>query len=290
MPRSMTGYGTAEGEVSGGRLAVEIRTVNHRHLNVQLKLPAALQHLEGDLRARVGRRLERGHVTVGLRWVETPPTAATVRVDLARARALVDALTQLREELGLAGEIDVGFVARQPDVLSLVESDTAVDTDAVGALLDRSLDAVSEMRAREGAALAGELLARLAAIEEHVAGVAARTPARLETERQRLRNAVRELMDGADPDEARLAQEIAILADKLDVTEEIVRLRAHLAAARAALEAEGAVGRRLAFLGQEMLREVNTIGSKANDAAIVQAAVAMKEELEKYREQVENLE
>lgn len=287
----MTGYGAAEGAVSGGRLAVEIRTVNHRHFNVQFKLPTLLQPLEQDLRTRLRARIERGHVMLTARWVEAAPRAAAVRVDIERARAVLAALTELQRALDLPGEIDVGFIARQPEVLTLPETgEVEIDASAVAELLGRALDEVVQMRCREGTALAADLGERLAAIAAHLSEVERQAPSRLESERDRLRRAVGELLDGASLDEARLSQEIALLAERLDISEELVRLRTHLAAGRAALAEDGAVGRRLAFLGQEMLREINTIGSKANDASIAQDVITMKGELEKFREQVENVE
>src|SRR2546422_570062 len=197
----MTGFGTADGSALGGRLRIEIRTVNHRYYNPQFKLPFELAGVEGPLRERLRQLLDRGHVAVVARWLEPPPGEGTVSVDLARARQLVAALKALKRKLKLKGEPDLAFV-----------------------------------------------------------------------------------------DEQRLAVEIALLADRVDVTEELVRLRTHVAACREALGKEGAVGKQLGFLAQEVLREVNTIGSKANDAAITQAVIAMKGELEKFREQLENLE
>jgi uncharacterized protein (TIGR00255 family) len=204
---------------------------------------------------------------------------------------VVAALTELKTALGLRGEIDLGFVARQPEVLSPGETEEPVlDQAGLLALLDGALDAVIAMREQEGTALHRELETRLANLETALGTIEAQAPRRLERERDRLRDAVRELLDGRPLDEDRLGQEIALLADKLDVTEEAVRLKAHFAACRDALGGDGAVGRRLAFLGQEMLREVNTIGSKANDVEISQTVIGMKGELEKVREQVENLE
>src|SRR5207245_2161523 len=190
----MTGFGTADGSALGGRLRIEIRTVNHRYYNPQFKLPFELAGVEGPLRERLRQLLERGHVAVAARWLEPPPGEGTVSVDLARARQ----------------------------------------------------------------------------------GVEARAPARLAAELERLKKAVAELAAGVRVDEQRLAVEIALLADRVDVTEELVRLRTHVAACREALGKEGAVGKQLGFLAQEVLREVNTIGSKANDAAITQAVIAMK--------------
>lgn len=281
----------AEGPLHGGRLAVEVRTVNHRHFNTQFRLPSPLQRCEAELRNRLKERLDRGQVALQARWTEEPPKSGAIRVDVERARAVVAALLELKQALGLSGEVDLGFVARHPEVLTAPqEDDGAMDSDGFFALVDRAVSAVLAMRDREGAALGEALAAHLETIESRLAEVEAQAPQRVLAERDRLRAAVAELLEGHQLDEARLQQEIALLADRLDVHEEIVRLRTHLAAAREALAASGAVGRQLAFLGQEMLREINTIGSKANDTRITHAVIAMKGELEKFREQVENIE
>jgi uncharacterized protein (TIGR00255 family) len=204
---------------------------------------------------------------------------------------VIEAVTRLKDAVELPGEIDLAFVARQPEVLaSGDEEDPAVDQRQLLGLLDRAVDDVVASRSQEGAAMARELEHRLDNIEAHLGTVERRAPERLTRERERLRESVRELLDGRSIDEDRLAQEIAFIADKLDVTEEIVRLKTHLGACRQILVSEGAVGRQLGFLGQEMLREINTIGSKANDAEIGHVVIGMKGELEKIREQSENVE
>jgi len=292
VPRSMTGFGVADGDLAGGRIQVEIRTVNHRHLNVQLRLPPTLQALEEPLRNLLRTRLDRGAVTVQARWIEEPPRPTAVRVDIDRARDVVRALAELREVLDLPGEIDLAFVARQPEVLvtSVAETEAITDADPFLAVVSGALDAVQAMREREGEALARDLHERLATIATELEAVRARAPERVTAERDRLRAAVETLLDGKSMDEQRLAQEIALLADRLDVNEEMVRLRTHLDAAEAALGKLEPIGRTLGFLAQEMLREINTIGSKANDAEIAQRVIVMKGALEKFREQLENLE
>src|SRR6266704_720894 len=247
----MTGFGSAEGKVLGGRLSIEIRSVNHRYFNPQLKLPFELGGVEGPLRERLRQLLERGHVTVSARWIEAPQREAAVAVDLARARQLVAAAKELKKRLKLKGEVDLAFVARQPDVLNAHQDGSApAQWSEVEPIAERAVQELLGMRAREGAALAA----------------------------------------GVQIDEQRLAVEVALMADRVDITEELVRLRTHLAACRAALATDGAVGKQLGFLAQELLREVNTIGSKANDAGIAQTVIAMKGELEKLREQLDNLE
>lgn len=289
--RSMTGFGSAEGAVAGGRLRLEVRTVNHRHLSVQLKLPAELQALEADLRERLRSHLERGHVTVGARWVEEPPQAAGVRVDLERAGALVAALRDVGKALGVPGDVDLATVARLPDVVRVVHSEATVEPAAALSILDRAAAACVKMREREGRALAADLLGRLQKLSGYAAFIAERAPARVTAERDRLAAAVRELAGGVAVDPNRLAQEVAFLADRLDITEELVRFGTHVAAMEGALsDSKAAVGKQLGFLMQELGREANTMGSKANDAAIAETVIAIKGELEKIREQIENLE
>ncbi len=291
MPRSMTGFGTADGPLGGGRLAVEVRTVNHRHFSTQFRLPSELQQFEGDIRQRLRERIERGHAALTARWTDQPLRGTSLQINLERAQEVSRALTELKGALDLPGEVDLGFVARQPDVLHYADSEQpGLDVEEFLRLIDRAVDTVVAMREREGAALGEDLTARLAAIDALLNEVGERAPQRLTGERDRLQRAVAELLDGRPLDESRLSQEIALLADKLDITEEMVRLRTHVGAFREALGSEGGVGRQLSFLGQEILREVNTIGSKANDAAIAQHVIKMKGEVEKIREQVENIE
>ncbi|PYP36510.1 MAG: hypothetical protein DMD48_12685 [Gemmatimonadetes bacterium] len=247
----MTGFGSAEDRVSSGRLRIEIRTVNHRYFNAQLKLPADLGGVEIEMRERLRQLLERGHVAVTARWIEGPAAERQVTVDLSRAKQVVAAAQQLKKKLRLKGSVDLAFVARH---------------------------------------LAAELNARLDALEAAARTIEEQAPARLTAEHERLKQAVAELTAGVTIDAQRLALEIALLADRLDITEELVRFRAHVAAARAALTSDQAVGKQLGFLAQELLREVNTMGSKANDARITHTVIAMKGDLEKFREQLENLE
>ena len=291
VPNSMTGFGSAEGPVGDGRLEIELRTVNHRHLNTQLRLPAKLQDVEVELRELVRRHIHRGHVTLAARWTQEISTDSRIALNIDRARDVVTALEELKKTLGLDGPIDIGFVARQPDVLTFAQSESGeFDGGEVRAVAEVALEQLAAARAKEGEALGAELARLLTSIEQQLSEVERRAPDRITAERDRLRAAVADLLDGRRLDEDRLAQEIALLADKLDITEEIVRLRAHLAAARDHLISTEPIGKRLGFLGQEMLREINTIGSKGNDTTIARAVIAMKGELEKFREQTENLE
>jgi uncharacterized protein (TIGR00255 family) len=291
LPYSMTGFGAAEGSVAGRRLRVEIRTVNHRYFNLSAKLPSELSAMEVDMRERLRRDFDRGHITVQARWTESPETDPGFGVDLDRARLVATRLRELQSALGLGGEITVDLIARQPDVLTYsANGSTEIGWAEVEPVVAKAGQECRAMRAREGEALTRELRHRLDLLDRSVEQIGLRAPERLLRERDRLRSAVAQLLDGRPVDEERLAQELAFLADKLDITEELVRFRAHVAAAREAMSGDQPVGKRLGFLAQELGREVNTIGSKAGDAEIAQLVVAMKGELEKFREQLENLE
>jgi uncharacterized protein (TIGR00255 family) len=225
-----------------------------------------------------------------VRWVEWPAQAESPAVNLEKARAVVARLRELQQALDLPGEVDLTMVARQPDVFGASQEEAPVlEWIAIGPVVAGAVAACQGMREREGAALAVELRHRLAEMETAAGVIASRAPERIIRERDRLRAAVATLMDGKAPDEVRLAQEIAFLADRLDITEELVRFQHHLAACRDVLAGSGPAGKQLGFLAQELGREVNTMGSKANDSIITQQVILLKGELEKLREQLENL-
>jgi uncharacterized protein (TIGR00255 family) len=292
MIRSMTGFGTAEGQVGKARVAVEVRSVNHRFFSVSLKLPAALARWEGDVREVLRRGVTRGHVTLTAR-ADQAEAAAGSTIDEARLAAYVARLREIQRRHDLAGEVDLQTVLRLPDVVRASREEEEQGTaEELTAIVEKAVSALGTMREQEGARLVGFLEERLQVIEEAVQRLAVRAPARCIEQRDRLRDAVRELAEGVAIDEGRLAQEIAILADRLDVQEELERFRSHLSAFRTTLRdgsTEG-VGKRLGFVLQEMLREANTTGSKANDVELTRDVLVIKEELERAREQVENLE
>lgn len=293
MIRSMTGFGAAEGPVGGSRVSVELRSVNHRFFNPNLKLPSALSRWEGEVRESLRQRIARGHITVSARVVREDELATTV--DEVRFATVAAELKRLQDAHGLGGAVDVATVLRMPDVVRVTRDDEGVEAGTAEeflAVVAAATDALQGMREAEGGRLAAVIAERLALVEGAVGRIAARAPERMEAQRTRLRENVERLAGGIAVEPQRLAQEIAILADRLDVGEEIDRFASHLAAFRAALGGDGGeqVGKRLGFLLQEMLREANTTGSKANDAPMLQDVVAIKEELERIREQVENVE
>lgn len=243
------------------------------------------------MREALRRGISRGHVTLTAR-VDRAAADRGLVIDEERFATYVERLRGLQNRFGLAEALDLATVLRLPDVLVSDESGGEGNPAELVAIVDRAVGSLDEMRRAEGDRLSGYLLERLALIEQAVGRIAERAPVRLLEQRERLRQSVRELVEGVAVDEQRLAQEIAIMADRLDVSEEIARFRSHFAAFRDTLREGGTdgVGKRLGFLLQEMLREANTTGSKASDAAILRDVIAIKEELERIREQVENLE
>jgi uncharacterized protein (TIGR00255 family) len=289
--KSMTGFGSAEAAVGASRIAVEIKSVNHRFFSPSIKTPSALARLETDIRELLRQRVIRGHVTVSVRVgadVESGP-----KIDFARVAAYAEQVAALQQQFGMTQPVSMDVLLRLPQVITsedvATEPDKPEDTLAV---VRQALEEMDQMRAVEGRKLAAIIVERLDAIEGAMARVANRAPQRVIEQRDRLRKAVSELMGGTLPDEARIAQEIAMLADRLDVAEEIGRFATHISAFRATLASPppDGVGKRLGFLLQELLREANTTGSKGNDSAIVADVLAIKEDLERIREQVENLE
>lgn len=291
MIRSMTGFGAAEGRVGSSRVTVELRSVNHRFFNPTIKLPSAFARWEGEVREALRKQVARGHVTVFAR-AERDETRGS-SIDEVKFAQHVAQLRELQQRFSLGGELDIGTVLRMPEVFAAGEQED--DSGTAGelvAIVEEAARALTAMREQEGGRLAAFLDERIAVIGKAVARIAERAPQRLIEQRDRLRAAVQDLAGGIALDDARLAQEIAVLADRMDVSEELDRFQSHIHAFRAAL-GEGApdgVGKRLGFLLQELLREANTTGSKAADAVMLQDVVAIKEELERIREQVENLE
>jgi uncharacterized protein (TIGR00255 family) len=295
MIRSMTGYGDAEVDAPTGRLRLEVKTVNHRFFNTNIKTPSGFDRFEKAMTDALKPFILRGHVNAYLSLdrsvVALPPGAS---IDLQKARAYQAALEGLKEELELPGEPTLEMLARFSDIFRAPETDrtAGVEEADLVALVETAAAALRAMREAEGLRLAADLDERLTAIGARLDEIESRAPERLVEQRDKLRTAVQELSAHVDVDDDRLAREIAYLAEKWDINEEIVRFRSHIELFREAIEGNGAepVGKRLGFLVQEMLREANTVGSKANDATLAQASVAIKEEIERIREQVENVE
>src|SRR5688500_8234118 len=291
----MTGWGESARDTPAGRLRVEIKTVNHRHFNASLRTPHGFDRYEADIQAWLRAELARGHVSYSLSIERNGAASGDLpELDLQRAGRYRDLLRRLKDELGLAGDVEVGHVARFGEIFRAPdqEDEPELDAQVIRELTEDAVRAVIGMRESEGRRLADDLEGRLAAIGAQLDLVAQRAPERLGQERDRLRAVVRELGEQDTVDEERLAREIAYLAEEWDINEELVRFRAHVEQLRETLAAPAGepVGKRLGFLVQEMHREANTIGAKANDVAIARASVAIKEEIERLREQLENVE
>ena len=295
MIRSMTGFGEAERDTAAGRLRAEVRTVNHRFFSANLRLARPIERYEGQVREWLRSRLSRGHVNFSLRIERNGLAAdAGLKVDVERARKYLEALRTLQAELGLSGEIDVRLLSRFGDLIVFDDDSEQleVDVDEVRQVTEEAADAAVRMREQEGHRLAADLEDRLIGIEVALTGIEEAAPGRLLAERDRMHRVVSELLEGQALDPDRIAREIALIAERWDISEEVVRLRSHLELFRETVAADSAepVGKRLSFLIQEMHRESNTIGSKANDAAIEHRVIAIKDEIERLREQVENVE
>jgi uncharacterized protein (TIGR00255 family) len=294
MIRSMTGFGEAEVQTAVGVLRVEIRTVNHRFFSLNVRNPSALDRYEPQIKEWLKEHIARGHVNLTYRLEGTDAEGGpALALDLDRARQYLKAFQELKTRLDLPGEITLDLLAGQSDLIVREPTEAPeVEEQAVReATLAAARSAVA-MREEEGRSLRDDLEARLHGIGEALAAVAERAPDRLVEERDRLRRAVTELAADAGIDEDRLAREIALIADRWDVSEEIVRLRSHVDHFRGMLAEDSAepVGKRLSFLVQEMHREANTIGAKANDADVEHRVVDIKNEIERLREQVGNVE
>ena len=294
MIKSMTGYGRAEAVVGGRRFAVEMKSVNHRYLEVSLRLPSLLSAMEGEIKKRIGEQFSRGRVEVTLRVDGDGPAEAEGRLvlNLPLVRNIHALLTQMKEELNLEGEVTLAMMAAYRDafVPAEVTQDPETVWPGVAAILDAAIGELTEMRRREGGFLQQDLMARICLIETLLGEIDGRAPLVLGDYQKRLTDRVRELTCGMTIDEARLLQEVAILAEKSDITEEIVRFRCHIGQFGELLGADDAAGRKIDFLIQEMGREINTIGSKSGDAAISRNVIEIKSELAKLREQVQNIE
>jgi uncharacterized protein (TIGR00255 family) len=292
MIKSMTGYGKGERETAAGKITVEIRTVNHRYGEISIKMPRSFLAMEHEVKRQVSSRLKRGKIEVFVKQEMTISAGNQPLLNIPLAKAYHKAFVSLKEALGLGEPITLSLIAAQKDVLAGVDENLQND-DLMGDLLDTVKVAVEDldsMREKEGTALLEDITQRVSELDLLMAKVAERAPAVVEENIARLRERVLQLTSGQTVDESRLAQEIAIMADRCDITEELVRFRSHLQQFTSTLKSGEPVGRKLDFLLQELNREVNTVGSKANDSAIAAQVVSLKAEMEKIREQVQNIE
>lgn len=292
MIRSMTGYGRDQQLLHGRSITVEIRSVNHRYFEFSCRAPRGCAFLEDRLKRALQSAISRGKVEVSLTLQTIENRHTSVAVDHALAGQYLAALRALGEEYSLPDDLTLSVVARLPDVFTVCrdeedEEELAADVLSV---LQNALARFVAMRETEGERLRADVLSRLSVMEEHLSFVEERSPQTLAEYRARLTARLTELLNGAVPDENRILTEAGIVADRLAVDEETVRLRSHFAQLRKIMESTEPVGRKLDFLVQEMNRETNTIGSKCSDTAIAGHVVEMKSEIEKIREQIQNIE
>jgi len=292
MIKSMTGYGKNEITLESGRIIVEIRSVNHRYSEIFVKLPRTLLALENDVRKSVAKRLKRGKIEIYIQQEGLIGAGSLPVVNIPLAKAYYEAFAKMKDSLGLYDAIPLSLIAAQKDLMITDESANHVESlrEAIANAVKEAVANLDSMRLREGIILLEDLQKRRASLSGLIMRITELAPAVVAQNAAKLKTRVLQLAGDSGVDEQRLAQEIAFMADRCDITEELVRFNCHLKQLDETLELNEPVGRKLDFLLQELNREVNTIGSKANDAEITSFIVELKAELEKIREQVQNIE
>ena len=289
MARSMTGWGRGDITLGGDVYTVEVKTLNHRFIDISMRAPERFSSMETRIRDEIKRRFARGSFSVHINAVssETPP----MRLNVPMARLYMEASNGLKAELGVKGEMDLGTMLSLKDIFTFERKGSASDEDwgAVRAGLETALGQVEEWRAKEGGSLVADLFSRMETLEGLLFIVEMRIPKMVEGYRDRLKTEMEKILAGK-VEESRILLEAALFAEKTDTAEEATRLKSHLELFRTLLASAGPVGKKLDFLCQELGREINTIGSKANDVKITQTVIDMKGEVEKIREQVQNVE
>lgn len=292
MLKSMTGYGKGAASSSRGGFTVEIRSVNHRYGEVSVRVPRGFMSLENEVKRLVSSVMKRGKIDVIVQWEEATTPDTIPQIDHAAAKGYREAFSRLADELQLARQIPLTLIIAQKGVMK--DAVNSIDEAELQPLLisavQSAVTAIDAMRTREGDALAIDLQERRRQVTEWIENISSRVPLVVAEYRQKLKTRLDLLLDGVEMDETRLAQEIALMADRSDITEELVRLASHFSQFDDALRMPEPVGRKLDFLMQEMNREVNTIGSKSNDVEITTLVIRIKAEMEKMREQVQNVE
>ncbi len=292
MIKSMTGYGRGECQEEHKRIEAEVRSFNHRYLDISIRLPRKLNPLEGQARNLIKQRISRGRLEVSVQLEDSSGGEQKLNLDLSLAKDIHSALKSLQEHLQIPGEIRLETLTNFRDlfVRKEMEIDLEKEWTSLQTALENALTNLEQMRQNEGLNLRRDFLDRLQTVEDLVDQIGAKAPLTLQGCRDRLAERVAELSGGMEIDPSRLAQEVAFLAERSDITEELVRIKSHLKQFRELLDRPESLGRKMDFLLQEFNREANTIGSKANDAAISHLTVEIKSELEKMREQVQNVE
>jgi len=292
MLKSMTGFGRAEGETTLGRVVVESRSVNHRYCDINTKLPKRLSFFENRIKEIIRSQVSRGRIDVSLRLDTVGEEKVQLSVDLELAQQYYRVLQDLREKLQLKDEVTLNLLAGTKDLITAKEESGDIEPywQEILPILKQSFKNMDDMKRLEGESLTKDLQQRLEHIAQQLQIIKQQFPSHLKAILSRLHERLRSLLEGMEIDPSRFQQEIAFLAERTDITEEIVRAESHMAQFSSLLEGNEPVGRKMDFLLQEIHREVNTVSAKANDAEISQRVVEMKSELEKIREQVQNIE
>ncbi len=292
MIKSMTGFGRCEVAGNSRKFTVEIKAVNHRYLDVSIKMPKVLNFFEAAIRSELKKHISRGKVDVFVSYEDFSDKKSTIYYNRETAAEYLKHLRRMAEDFGLEDDVRVSVLSRFPEVFTMEDTDT--DEDEMWKELQQAVEGAADMfvkaRVAEGDNLREDLMGKLAGMKQLVAFVSERSPRIVEEYRQRLEERVREILGNAPVDEGRLLTEVTVFADKVCVDEELVRLRSHIEATEDTLRAGGSVGRKLDFIAQEMNREANTILSKASDLETSNAAIELKTEIEKIREQIQNIE
>ena len=292
MIRSMTGYGRSETVCEGQKITVEMKSVNHRFLELSMRLPSVFFQLETELKKKVSEKCKRGRIEINVRIEGESADNSKINYNLDTARGYFDILSKIKEEFNLSDEISLRTLTSFRDIFN-TPAETQLSPELISAVNDGLLEAITmmiKMRQDEGAVLYQDMQVRLGLIKEMVAAIKARAPQVVVEYQKRLADRVKELTAGYTLDEARLAQEVAIMAERSDITEEIVRLQSHIGQFEVLLQSDEAEGKKIDFLLQEMNREINTIGSKSNDLEIARQVIEAKSEMNKLREQAQNIE
>lgn len=292
MIKSMTGFGRCEIAEADRKITVEMKSVNHRYLDVTIKMPKKLNFFEAAIRTELKNYMQRGKVDLFITYEDFTESNVCVKYNKELAAEYMQYFDRMAEDFSLDNDIRVSTLARFPEILTMEEQ--TVDEEQLWQLLDKALKGAAEnfveTRIREGENLRNDLIAKLEGMLAHVDFITERSPEIIEEYKEKLTKKVEELLSDKQVDESRLLMEVTIFADKVCVDEELVRLRSHITATRDALLAGGSIGRKLDFIAQEMNREANTILSKTNDLAISNRGIDLKTEIEKVREQIQNIE
>lgn len=292
MIKSMTGYGSAKGSCGGLEITVELKSVNNRYLDCSVRLPRSFLFAEEAVKSRVGKHISRGKTDVFISVDSSGADDTVVKVNESLAKGYAAAISEIAEITGLPNTLDAAAIGRFPDVLSVEkkEADRDALSEALSDIVEKALCEFDSMREREGAKLAEDISGRLDTIEGLVSSVEERSPETVSEYRQRLYKKMSEVLENTALDEARILTEAAIFADKVAVDEETVRLRSHIEQMRGMIKTGSPIGRKMDFLIQEFNRESNTIGSKCSDSSIAKTVIELKSEIEKIREQIQNIE